>query len=96
MHARTVALGSLLALPLIALLPALSTCGDPAMMADPGNLDKTFAFAGLAVDVGDIDGAISALERMLLIDPNLPRVKLELGVLYFAASYLQAFMAGAS
>ncbi|HVO17363.1 MAG TPA: tetratricopeptide repeat protein, partial [Alphaproteobacteria bacterium] len=54
-----------------------------AMMADPGNLDKTFAFASLAVDVGDFDGAISALERMLLIDPNLPRVKLELGALYY-------------
>jgi hypothetical protein len=60
-----------------------------AMMADPGNLDKTFAFAGLAVDVGDFDGAISALERMLLIDPNLPRVKLELGVLYYRVGSYQ-------
>jgi hypothetical protein len=60
-----------------------------AMMADPGNLDKTFAFASLAVDVGDFDGAISALERMLLIDPNLPRVKLELGVLYYRVGSYQ-------
>ena len=60
-----------------------------AMMADPGNLDKTFAFAGLAIDVGDFDGAISALERMLLIDPNLPRVKLELGVLYYRVGSYQ-------
>ena len=62
-----------------------------AMMADPGNLDKTFAFAGLAIDVGDFDGAISALERMLLIDPNLPRVKLELGVV--AQNYLNDALA---
>jgi len=62
-----------------------------AMMADPGNLDKTFAFAGLAIEIGDLDGAISALERMLLIDPNLPRVKLELGVLYYrVGSYKMA------
>jgi Tetratricopeptide repeat len=60
-----------------------------AMMADPGNLDKTFAYASLAVDVGDFDGAISALERMLLIDPNLPRVKLELGVLYYRVGSYQ-------
>jgi Flp pilus assembly protein TadD len=33
--------------------------------------------------VGDIEGAISALERLLLIDANQPEVKLELGVLYY-------------
>jgi hypothetical protein len=53
------------------------------MYRDPGNLDKTFAFAGLAVQAGDFEGAIGALERMLVIEPNLPRVRLELGVLYF-------------
>lgn len=68
-----------------------------AMLADPANLDKTFAFAALAAQVGDLEGAVSALERMLLIDPNLPRVQLELGVLYYrlgsygaARSYLQS------
>lgn len=35
MNPRTIALGSLLVLPLFALLPALSNCGDPAMIADP-------------------------------------------------------------
>jgi tetratricopeptide (TPR) repeat protein len=48
--------------------------------ADPETLAK---FAGLAVKVGDIEGAISALERLLLIDANQPEVKLELGVLYY-------------
>ena len=54
-----------------------------AVFADPGNLDKTFRFAELAVQIGNFEAAISALERMLLINPNLPRVWLELGVLYF-------------
>jgi tetratricopeptide (TPR) repeat protein len=48
--------------------------------ADPETLAK---FADLAVKVGDIEGAISALERLLLIDANQPEVKLELGVLYY-------------
>lgn len=68
-----------------------------AMLADPANLDKTFAYAALAAQVGDLEGAVSALERMLLIDPNLPRVQLELGVLYYrlgsygaARSYLES------
>ncbi len=54
-----------------------------AMSGDPGNLDKTFRFAELASQVGDLEGAVSALERMLLLNPNLPRVRLELGVLYY-------------
>jgi tetratricopeptide (TPR) repeat protein len=53
------------------------------MLEDPANLDKTFRYAELAVQVGDFEAAISALERMLLYNPNLPRVRLELGVLYF-------------
>ena len=53
------------------------------MLADPANLDKTFGYAELAIQVGDYEAAISALERMLLFNPDLPRVRLELGVLYF-------------
>lgn len=54
-----------------------------ALFKDPGNLDKSFRFAELAVRKGNFEAAISALERMLLINPDLPRVRLELGVLYF-------------
>jgi tetratricopeptide (TPR) repeat protein len=68
-----------------------------AMMADPQSLDKTFTFAELAARKGDLEGAVSALERMLFVNPDLPRVKLELGVLYFrlgsyetARAYLQS------
>lgn len=60
------------------------------MLADPGNLDKSFRFAGLAVRVGDLEGAVAALERMLLVNSNLPRVRLELGVLYFRLGSYEA------
>jgi tetratricopeptide (TPR) repeat protein len=53
------------------------------MMRQPANLDVLFKFASLANQIGDLEGAVSALERMLLIDNNLPRVRLELGVLYY-------------
>lgn len=53
------------------------------MLRDPSNLDKTFRYAEIAIQTGDYEAAISALERMLLFNPDLPRVRLELGVLYF-------------
>ena len=66
------------------------------MYKSPSNLDVSFKFAEQAVARGDYEAAIGALERMLFFNPNLPRVKLELGVLYFkldsfelARGYLQ-------
>jgi tetratricopeptide (TPR) repeat protein len=53
------------------------------MLRQPANLDVLFKFATVAEQIGDNEGAISALERMLLLDPNLARVQLELGVLYY-------------
>ena len=86
--AITVVLAVLLAHPL-----AAQTDGDrsayetafEAMMADLGNPEKSFAFVVTAVEVGDIRGAIAALERVLLIRPDLANVKMELGLLYRAA-----------
>ena len=73
------------------------------LFQDPGNLEKTFKFAELAVKVGNFETAISALERMLLVNPDLPRVRLELGVLYFrlgsyqvAKSYLNRTLEGSN
>ena len=43
------------------------------MYEDVGNLDKTFRFAELAIAVGDLEGAVAALERMLIIEPDCPR-----------------------
>ena len=53
------------------------------MMRRPADLDVLFAFATIAIRTGDYEGAISALERMLLVNPDLPRVRLELAVLYY-------------
>ena len=76
--------------PVLAQAPAAS--GTPEqqyndafqeMLAKPADLDTLFKFATIAGQTGDLEGAVSALERMLLIDPNLPRIRLELGVLYY-------------
>lgn len=53
------------------------------MLRDPANLDIAFAYADLAAKLGDNEAAVSALERMLLFNPNLPRVQLEIGALYY-------------
>lgn len=47
-------------------------------------------YAELAVKVGNYEGAISALERLLFIDGDQPRVKLELGVLYYRLGSYEA------
>ncbi len=48
-------------------------------MADPQN---SFDFVKAAIALGDLRGAIAALERVLRINPNLANIKLELGILY--------------
>ena len=52
------------------------------MYANPQDMDATFRFAELAARLGDYEAAIGALERVLLYNPNLARVKVELGQLY--------------
>jgi len=52
------------------------------MMADLDNPELSFQFVKVATEIGDLRGAISALERILLIKPNLANIKLELGILY--------------
>lgn len=53
------------------------------MRANPADLDIMFAFAALAVREGDYEAAIATLERMLIFNPDLPRVKLELASAYY-------------
>jgi hypothetical protein len=53
------------------------------MLRNPGDLDTSFAYADVSARLGDNEAAVSALERMLLFNPDLPRVQLELGALYF-------------
>jgi hypothetical protein len=54
------------------------------MISDLTNLDVAFEFAAVSTQLGDYEGAIVAYERLLIINPDLPRVRYELGVLYFA------------
>lgn len=60
------------------------------MLRDPTNLDTMFAYAQRAVEVGNYDAAVGTLSRMLLFNPNLPRVRLELGALYFQMGSYEA------
>jgi hypothetical protein len=74
--------------PVPARTPASVVAGDyealfQQMFQNPSNLEISFKFAEQAAARGDYEAAIGALERMLFFNPNLPRVKLELGVLYF-------------
>jgi tetratricopeptide (TPR) repeat protein len=54
-----------------------------AVLADPGNMDLTADYARIAADLGDFEAAVSSLERMLIVDPTLLSVQVELGILYF-------------
>jgi Tetratricopeptide repeat len=52
------------------------------LLKDPKNVDLTFRYAEAAIKAGNIEAAISSLERLLLLDRNFPGVKLELAELY--------------
>ena len=53
------------------------------LFQDPTNLSLLFQYANLSILVGDLEGAIGVFEQMLIYDSELPRIRLELGVLYF-------------
>jgi hypothetical protein len=53
------------------------------ILKNPTDLDATFKHAEVSAALGDFEAAIGSLERMLFFNPDLPRVRLELGVLYF-------------
>ncbi len=71
------------------------------ILKKPDNLDASFEYASLSIQVGDLEAAISTLERMLIFAPGLPRLQLELGVLYYriqsfeqSRSYFKAAVSG--
>jgi tetratricopeptide (TPR) repeat protein len=71
------------------------------MLDHPDDLDAAFKYAELSIQVGDLEAAVSTLERMLIYSPGLPRLQLELGVLYYrlaafetARSYFEAAVSG--
>jgi len=53
------------------------------LFKDPTNLSLLFKYANLSILVGDLEAAIGVFEQMLIYDSELPRIRLELGVLYF-------------
>jgi hypothetical protein len=53
------------------------------MLKEPGNLEVVMAYAQAATKAGDYEGAVGANEGMLIIQSDLPRVRLELGLLYY-------------
>lgn len=59
------------------------------MMGDLSNPERSFRFAEAAVRAGDIRGAISALERILVLNPQLANIRLELGDLYYRVGNLE-------
>ncbi|WP_186415076.1 tetratricopeptide repeat protein [Pannonibacter sp. P2PFMT1] len=72
-----------------------------ATLAQPQNLDIAFEYAMVSSQLGDYEAAIGTLERMLIYAPGLPRVQLELGVLYMrlgakdmARNYFESAISG--
>ena len=67
-----------------------------SMTESPADPEKAFAFSRVASAEGDLAGATAALERILLLNPRLDNIRLELGLLYqragnyvLAREYLQ-------
>lgn len=85
------------AMPDRAALEARRAALFAAVLRNPADLDTAFAYAQASAALGDIEAAIATLERMLIFAPGLPRVQLELAVLYYrigavetARGYLEA------
>ena len=73
------------------------------ILVKPDDLATAFRYAEIETALGDFESAIGALERMLFYNRDLPRVRLELGVLYFrlgsygtARTYFDGAVAGAN
>ncbi len=54
-----------------------------AMFEAPDDVELMFKYALTSVRLQDYEAAITTLERILIYNPNLPRVKVELGASYF-------------
>lgn len=66
--------------------PAMKPQYDAAfqeMLNKPGDLDAKFKYAAIAKKAGDLEGAIGTYEGLLLVDSDLPKVRIELAMLYY-------------
>ncbi|MEL6999167.1 MAG: hypothetical protein AAFP68_12970, partial [Pseudomonadota bacterium] len=50
---------------------------------DPANIELMFAHANVSIKLRDYESAITTLERLLIFERDLTRVRLELGVAYY-------------
>ena len=64
------------------LLPLQSAMAQDVATVGAQDSERWFGDARAAIDKGDLPGAVSALERILLTNPDLANIKLELGLLY--------------
>ncbi len=65
--------------------PALGQTSDELfqdLLERPGDAELTIRYAEAAAAEGDFETAVSALERLLLVDGGLSAVKVRLGILY--------------
>ena len=77
---------SLLLLPLTTHASNMSSAGQRAiyqrLLEEPENMNLLYEYSQLAIKEGNFEAAIGALEGLLIVASNQPRVFLELGVLY--------------
>ncbi len=52
-------------------------------LEEPKNFDLIFQYVRVSTELGDYEGAIGALERLLAFAPDLARAKFALATLYF-------------
>ena len=57
------------------------------LLAQPDDVPTILEYARLSATVGDFEGAIGALERLLLISSNEPVVRADLGVFYYRLGF---------
>ncbi|MFH1725954.1 MAG: porin family protein [Elusimicrobiota bacterium] len=53
------------------------------ILEDPDNIDLNYRYAKLQVERGDLRGAVATLERILMVDPALPKVRLFYAVVLY-------------
>ena len=64
-------------------LPTLDAITYGDVLKDPDNIDLNFRYAKAQVARGNVRGAASTLERILLIAPNLPQIRLMYAIVLF-------------
>ena len=53
-----------------------------ALLVHPSDVDTVLRYSEAAGNVGDYESSIAPLEGLFLYDSNLPKVRLQLGILY--------------